>query len=223
MHTQLPSAPIVPWPGTTPVASGFAASGAAAGGAGAASAGLDSAGAAAGGAGAPPVMGVAAPSPFCLMASSLNLACVFSAVGLMEKTMPWPQLGDSVVLGQELKDNGITNRDIVQLLRRRGGSSISSLGDGLGNCDLLVDGGSLSASSGVRPDDDNLGLVSLGDSLKALESFEACETLVSLCCGYVYCGHLRHLGHGVISSFGLSKVKEAGQSHGRKGGQGQTG
>jgi hypothetical protein len=91
-------------------------------------------------------------------------------------------LGDSVVLWQELKDDGVTDRDIVELFGlvdktsrasnsdgvRCGGGRLSgylsTLGHGLSNCDLLVDSCGLGTSSRVVPDDDDLRLVFLGDT-----------------------------------------------------------
>lgn len=55
------------------------------GAAGGAAAGGDAAG------GGPPTIGGRAPLPFCAIAFSLNAAWDFSAVGLMENTIPLPQ------------------------------------------------------------------------------------------------------------------------------------
>lgn len=50
---------------------------------------MDAAGGA--GAGLPPAIGGIIPVPFCAIANSLKLAWVLAAVGLMEKTIPFPQ------------------------------------------------------------------------------------------------------------------------------------
>lgn len=41
--------------------------------------------------GVPPWIALVAPVPFCATAIALNVACVLSAVGLMLKTIPFPQ------------------------------------------------------------------------------------------------------------------------------------
>lgn len=89
------------------------------------------------------------------------------------------RLGDGVVHGVELEDDGVANRYVVQLIRREdqagrsahsdgmaGGSRrygshsgiASASGDGLGDGDLVVDRRRFGVVARVDPDDDDLGL-----------------------------------------------------------------
>lgn len=93
-QVQAPPDAVVPVPGTILVPAAAPAAGAAAAlPAAPAAVAMVAAGAAgaAGAAAAPPAIGLVVPVPFWAMAWDLNVAWVLSAVGLMEKVIPFPQ------------------------------------------------------------------------------------------------------------------------------------
>lgn len=133
------------------------------------------------------------------------------------------RLGNGVVHGVELKDDGVTNGDVVELRRRvdetggssdgdgvsgagsSGGRGLSSHSHGLGDGDLGVVGRGGGTATGVGPDDDDLGQRVGGDAVAghAVGNGDASRIHIDL-----------NSSGGVV---GIGILDLAGQSKGRRG------